>query len=500
MMSVFLPALNDPYHIDVVAHLIKKGLKINAIATHSSTYIRRKKEFRGVQLFDEQTFQYADKLETIDLSQTEPLDEKTLHSFTLLENLFLSISDRLCFYPKTVRERKHIFKTLLRFWLSYLKRSKPSAILFLYIPHLGYDNVIYGVAKYLKIPTLLLKDTIYHKVLLTEEFGNAIQKVPATYLKNKSKAFIQQYIGKELLDVFYKNNDLINFNKQLNVVTLQQQNRGLFRSLMDLQSLSSFVALLHNPFHRAEGSMLYLEKETSWLHYYWMLILYYWKSKKLFGYYHTLTTTPKHNEQFLYFPLHYQPERTTMPEAGVFEDQLLVLDILSKSLPKGWKIYVKEHPSQLCRSDPRKMNFRDKSFYTRIVAHRNVRLLSIDKSSEQLIQNSAATVTMTGSAGWEALLLGKPVILFSESAWYAACNSCYNVNSLKTCRLAIKSIMKSSPKKVMLDVLKYLSFYKNTFIPGAFASEFIQDSPIPYAEMVEGLASAIFLRLQTIRK
>lgn len=499
-MSILLPALNDPYHIDVIERLIAKGVDIQTIITHSIPDLIQRKTFKDITLIDEHSFQYIDQIKQLMLPKDIALQEDILSSFNDIESLFLSISDRLCFYPKTVRERKHIFNKLLLYWLSYLENSKPTAILFLYIPHLGYDNVIYAVAKYLKIPTLLLKDTIYHKILLIESFGDPAEKVPHTYLQNKSLSFIKKNIGSELLEMFYKNNKLITFNKQLNDLTIKQQKIGLFRSLFNAESLQSLVILLRHPFQRVEGSMFYLEKPIYWLQNIWFLILYYLKSKQLFLYYQSLTSFPRYSEHFCYFPLHYQPERTTMPEAGIFEDQLLALDILSKSAPKGWKIYVKEHPSQLCRSDLRKMNFRDKTFYSTIASYDNVRIMPITYSSEELIKKSVCTVTMTGSAGWEALLLGKPVILFSNSAWYAACNSCFIVDSIQSCKTALTQIVHSSPKKVKLNVFKYLSYYKRKFIPGAFASEFIKDSPMPYELMVSSLSKTIYQKLQSLTR
>ncbi|MDA3936192.1 MAG: hypothetical protein PF636_04905, partial [Actinomycetota bacterium] len=53
------------------------------------------------------------------------------------------------------------------------------------------------------------------------------------------------------------------------------------------------------------------------------------------------------NDHYVYFPLHYRPERTSNPDGGVFYDQIIPLAMISEALPPNWKIYVKEHPSQL---------------------------------------------------------------------------------------------------------------------------------------------------------
>ena len=51
-------------------------------------------------------------------------------------------------------------------------------------------------------------------------------------------------------------------------------------------------------------------------------------------------------QPFVYVPLHLQPERSTNPLGGVFDEQYLMVGMISSELPSGWRIYVKEHPSQ----------------------------------------------------------------------------------------------------------------------------------------------------------
>ena len=59
-----------------------------------------------------------------------------------------------------------------------------------------------------------------------------------------------------------------------------------------------------------------------------------------------ISVKPKLDENFLLFALHFQPERSTMPEGGIFNDQILALKLLSQNIPDNFIIYVKEHPRQ----------------------------------------------------------------------------------------------------------------------------------------------------------
>ncbi len=55
--------------------------------------------------------------------------------------------------------------------------------------------------------------------------------------------------------------------------------------------------------------------------------------------------------QYVYFPLHYEPERTTNPDGGIFHDQFLTIVFLRKMIPDNIDIIIKEHPSQFFHRD-----------------------------------------------------------------------------------------------------------------------------------------------------
>jgi hypothetical protein len=115
---------------------------------------------------------------------------------------------------------------------------------------------------------------------------------------------------------------------------------------------------------------------------------------------------PVKGERYVLYPLHFQPEATTLVLAPYYLDQLALIEDIVKSLPAGYRLYVKEHMSSRGR--------RPLSYYRRIRNTFGVRLLGPDENSWQLIQNAAAVVVITGTMGWEALLYEKPVITFGK--------------------------------------------------------------------------------------
>ena len=52
---------------------------------------------------------------------------------------------------------------------------------------------------------------------------------------------------------------------------------------------------------------------------------------------------PRNDERYVYMPLHLIPESTTSILTPFYVNELSVIEAVSKSLPAGWMLYVKEH-------------------------------------------------------------------------------------------------------------------------------------------------------------
>ncbi|MFX0133222.1 MAG: hypothetical protein ACFFDN_06215 [Candidatus Hodarchaeota archaeon] len=115
---------------------------------------------------------------------------------------------------------------------------------------------------------------------------------------------------------------------------------------------------------------------------------------------------PKPNEKYVLFPLHYQPEATTLIYGKWYVDQAALVENISKCLPVNYMLYVKEHPFGYGN--------RKLKFYKRIKRLPNVRLIGPHINNFKLIKNCSLLATITGTSGWEALLLQKPVITFGD--------------------------------------------------------------------------------------
>lgn len=119
-----------------------------------------------------------------------------------------------------------------------------------------------------------------------------------------------------------------------------------------------------------------------------------------------LFETPPAGEPYVLFPIHFQPEASTLVLAPMYLDQVTLIENISKSLPAGCRLYVKEHISNRGR--------RPLSFYQAIKSIPGVRLLGPQADTWSLIKHAAAIAVITGTMGWEGLIFRRPVITFGQ--------------------------------------------------------------------------------------
>ena len=164
---------------------------------------------------------------------------------------------------------------------------------------------------------------------------------------------------------------------------------------------------------------------------------------------------PVEGEKYVYFPLHFQPEASTLIYGKWYVDQLSLIENISKALPLSHVLYVKEHAHGYGN--------RSLAFYKRINRLPNVRLISPHSDNFSLIKNCSLILTVTGTSGWEGSLFQKPVITFGQ-VYY---NDFKEIHQLKDISQLPSTILKLLDTKVeKKKVVEFVAAMFRSSYPG----------------------------------
>ena len=108
----------------------------------------------------------------------------------------------------------------------------------------------------------------------------------------------------------------------------------------------------------------------------------------------------------LYFPLQTDPEWTLQVQTPEYFCQLWAIASIARDLPAGATLLVKEHIYGIGR--------RPRDFIDQIAALKNIKLLKLNENALDVIRKVDAVVTINGTGGYEAAMLGKPVVFLAK--------------------------------------------------------------------------------------
>jgi hypothetical protein len=110
---------------------------------------------------------------------------------------------------------------------------------------------------------------------------------------------------------------------------------------------------------------------------------------------------------YVFFGLHMQPESSIDVMAHFFANQPRVIELVSRSLPPTHRLLVKLHKSDA-------PNY-SREWLARIEALPGVQVVSPYADTFELVNRADLVVSIQGTIGLEAALLGKPLLLFGDS-------------------------------------------------------------------------------------
>lgn len=330
-------------------------------------------------------------------------------------------------------ERQRHFRNMLKQWIAAIEIVKPDLVVSTAIPHRLYDYVLYWLCEERRIPFLTIQHTQFPgrfyiskndfytignrfiddwhkyeklddiKIKLTDDIRNRYEKVKLDYEKG-APVFMEALSKREK-----KMQHPLYIIKRWTKRFATSYRPYIWGKPADktIIGICAYDKRANKKYEESEGNVYLNEKIYLKANKY---------KKQLKRKYESLCTPPDYSEKYIAFFLHYQPEATSCPGGDIFVDQRLCIELLLKNLPSIYKIYVKEHPHQFSRTKNGHSG-RMQDLYDDLVKNDRVRLISTNIASFDLINNAKAVSTITGTAGWEAMVRFKPVIAFGL-CWY----------------------------------------------------------------------------------
>lgn len=299
-------------------------------------------------------------------------------------------------------------------FLNIFDTLKPSLVISSNIPHEGYDNVLFEVARLKKVKTFKFFQV---------PFG------PRHWIFSESLSFDPEQLkherlDREAIDLAYMDNYInqlegkskLSYMLDTSPNYIPKYNTAYFSSI-----LRDYVLQVRKPvqllrlLHRIPRRLI-----NDYKNYYLNQ-----KYKKNIG--SSLVksdTLLTKGEGYGYFALHLQPELTTSALGnGIYHNQLAALKIFSDFCSANNLIcIVKENPKQ-------NFSHRSKNFFKVVSSLDNIRLVSNDEDSLALVRSASVVGTITGTVGLEAILHGVPVVCFGD-AWYSSLDGVFKPSQM----------------------------------------------------------------------
>ena len=380
-----------------------------------------------------------------------------LQALAVDETIAMAMMDRFDTGSRSLsyETKRRLWHGLVRLWYARLCFHQPNCVIFPTAPHIVYDWVIYVLCKQLGIKTRLFERTaLPGKMLLLERFeegstsfrhclSDINQEVCLQAHSRLTEEDRQHLAGLRQTDAISLPPNYEKKLKKQGILNKQgrQKQSGLVQHLLWEVQRAAYLLLKRQ--QAPDNYMLYEQQDGSllpattlqWLWARWSGQVQKRRMRRLLS---QLGSEIIPEEPFILYALHFQPERAVVPMAGILSDQLLIIDMLARSLPKGWKLVVKEHPWQLVEFSRGECG-RTRHFYQQIASYSNVVLCDASMPTTDFLKKSQAIATVTGSLGWQAIACQKPALVFG-AAWYRDCPGVFAISDSDECQTALAAI------------------------------------------------------------
>lgn len=449
MSKINLMIAYDPIYGEELAGALLEARTVDScfLASGKKTDLSEQGRYHSFRWYDGYICQYEPEC---NLNTLPALSKELLEKMRPYESMAIKLGRRRDQFPVVEYETEKMrYHKSLRFWSYIFDKYNINCVYFNEFPHGPYEYVIYCLAKIKNIPMLCFSVT---NIGGFKAYGDSMETVGENIRK-----YYQSIAGR--LDLrecalegpvadFYKrlNRDTAELNKERKEQNFARNElrsfthnffgkylgmRGFMRPQKENVRLAAAAILKHHDW----GHYRKYKENVNRIHMASYDIKYYLRNRAIRQKtYNRMAEYPDYDKKYIYFPLQYAPEQTTIPRAGVFSEQYTSVQLIARAAEKcGVMVYVKEHVVQ---------PFRDKAVYQMLREIPNVRLIKTSVSTYDLMKNSISVASQTGTIILEAAIHGKPSLTtISDACCWKGLPSLFEIEDEETGAAVIQQIL-----------------------------------------------------------
>ena len=385
-----------------------------------------------------------------DWSTITPLDEELIEAMANTEVMFHTMIERYAVYGDIpYDERKRQYYRHLRYWNHLLTEKKIDLLVIRGAPHQCFDLVLYDLCKLKGIRTLSTSPYFLLNAFSVEtdwkDDGSQLEK----RMQELRQIYRDPSVPIELSP---------EFEASFERYTRDKKDQWYMKEWYK-QPQSPQIPLARRSFvSRWAGTAMHLLVHKPRYLFSSIVSQQFWRRKlaqhRVVRLYDRLAQEPDFSVPYVYVPLHMQPEVTTCPMGGAYVDQELIVQMLGACLPKGVRMYVKEHPTQSER-------WRSEAFYKALHDVPSVTIVPRECSTFTLIEHAQAIASVTGTAMFEGIFKGKPAMMFGHK-YFQFAPGVHRVRSLADCKCAVEEIFVHKKKPTLRELRMFLKAVEDT--------------------------------------
>ncbi len=408
----------------------------------------------GINYNEFYLFNYdSDYYDKIDANELIPLDSKIIEQFQpYFETAAISIARKRLnsffiptYSPMPINEIRLIIYRHLEYWNTIIEKYNIDTFISNQVPHAGIYYIIYALCKIKGVKTFVEhRDFTRVCSYVISDLDTAGEQVKPVYedlkCQFKEKDIDEIFLPKIYDDFFKKFTDK---SQDLTPDFMRKKSKLNLRQTLTYKYFAHIAKIILGMAKPRTGDF---KSDLLLIFRYYLFKI---KTKEYHDYwYNSCEKNLDLREKFIYMPLQVQPEATTTPLAGIYQNLELAVKILASTLPDDVFIYLKEHPMQCAP-------FRDKSFVDTLKKIKNVKLVSTKVDTYQLIEHSIAVASCTGTVLYENSFKQKTSIMFGQ--WLISyMPGVFKVRTKEECQIIVDEILNNAPKHSLKELKLFL--------------------------------------------